>query len=482
MNDANGVVMSRTWCDATRKKNCNACLVPMVVLALCASVPNAHAQVPQAATQESERSAQGQVPSPSSRPPLPNRLNEVLPGWIRTRGEFRDRMEGPAGAGFTRGRDDLYWLNRFRFNLAIQPTRFLSFQVQAQDARVAKKTVGPVAPPFRDVFDLRLAYADIGNAQNSPLLVRVGRQELVFGEQRLVGHVSWLNTARTFDGARVTFRGSRFQVDGFGSSVVAIRDGEFNRSEFGSSRFFGVYGSTAAVVPDSAVDPYVFYRFAQNLPSELGPVGDLRAATIGVRWVGKLSARLDYGIELALQTGSLGPDDVRAWAGHWQIRQTVVTKYALRLVEEYNFASGDSNPADGRRETFDQLYPTPHDKYGLADQVGWRNIHHLRTGLEVTPVTNLTLTTNYHSWWLADARDAFYGAGSAVVARVPGGAAHRHVGQEVDAQAFFTVSPQIQLASGYAYIFPGKFLDEATPGAAYSYPYVMVTYVFLAEK
>jgi hypothetical protein len=31
-------------------------------------------------------------------------------------------------------------------------------------------------------------------------------------------------------------------------------------------------------------------------------------------------------------------------------------------------------------------------------------------------------------------------------------------------------------------VFPGKFLQEVTPGAAYSYPYVMVTYVFLAEK
>ena len=31
-------------------------------------------------------------------------------------------------------------------------------------------------------------------------------------------------------------------------------------------------------------------------------------------------------------------------------------------------------------------------------------------------------------------------------------------------------------------MFPGAFLKEATPGADYSYPYVMVTYVFLAER
>ena len=458
-------------------------LVPVTIVALLIAVaPTQAQQAQQTATPSASTSSQASQAPPVPRPPLPNRVNEVLPEWLRVRGEFRDRMEGPAGMGFVSGRDDLYWLNRFRFNVGVQPSRLLSFQVQAQDARVAKKSVGPVGPPFRDVFDLRMAYADIGDAQKGPFLVRVGRQELVYGEQRLVGHVSWLNTARTFDGARVTVRGKKFQVDGFGSSVVAIEDEEYNQSSFGSSRFFGVYGSTTAWVPQSTVEPYVFYRFGQDQRSELGSIGDLRAATLGARWVGKLSARLDYGVEMAFQAGSLGPDEVRAWAGHWQIRETLNTKYAFRLVEEYNFASGDSNPSDGRRETFDQLYPTPHDKYGLADQVGWKNIHHVRTGVEMTPFKKLTLTGNYHSWWLASANDAFYGAGSGIVARVPGGAADRHVGQELDAQAFYSLSPQVQLAGGYAYVFPGKFLQEATPGAGYSYPYVMVTYVFLAEK
>jgi hypothetical protein len=31
-------------------------------------------------------------------------------------------------------------------------------------------------------------------------------------------------------------------------------------------------------------------------------------------------------------------------------------------------------------------------------------------------------------------------------------------------------------------MFTGAFLEQATPGASYSAPYVMVTYVFLADK
>ena len=112
-----------------------------------------------------------------------------------------------------------------------------------------------------------------------------------------------------------------------------------------------------------------------------------------------------------------------------------------RVFGEYNYASGDETPGDGLRGTFDQLYPTAHDKYGLADQVGWKNIHHLRTGLEFRPHAKLALAGGYHSFWLASATDALYNAGGTAIARIPTGAPDRHVGQELDIQATYTPSP-----------------------------------------
>jgi hypothetical protein len=173
---------------------------------------------------------------------------------------------------------------------------------------------------------------------------------------------------------------------------------------------------------------------------------------------------------------------VKAWAGHWQLRESLPGPGAVKLTGEYNYASGDEDPADGVRGTFDQLYPTPHDKYGLADQVGWKNIHHARAGFEFTPIRATPVQLNYHSWWLAETRDALYGVGSGASARVIAGAADRHVGQEIDIQVSRAITPQIQVAGGYAHIFTGAFLKQATPGASYSHPFLMVTYVFLAER
>jgi hypothetical protein len=402
-----------------------------------------------------------------------------MPSWLRLRGEFRERVEGFDNAGFTAGRDDAYFLSRLRFT-ATATGKSIAATVQLHDARVADKSVGPQGAPFKATFDLRQAVVDIGKA-TAPVAARLGRQELVFGDQRLVGHAGWLNAARSFDAARVTFKAKAAQVDVFAGSVVRILDDEFDKSGNGN-RFGGAYVSSGRLVPQGTLEPYVFYRRDTNLRSETGTFGSLDQVTTGARLVGKLPPRLDYNVEMDVQRGSLGPDAVRAWAGHWQIRETLAASATPRVTAEFNYASGDPDPTDGVRGTFDQLYPTAHDKYGLADQVGWRNIHHVRAGFELTPFKATPITVNYHSYWLAERRDALYAASGAPIARVASGAASTRVGQEIDVQVSRPLFPQLAFTAGYSHLIPGPFLKEATPGKSYRGPFAMVTYIFLAEK
>lgn len=456
-------------------------VVPRAVIAvtvLLALAPSAFPQTPLATPGAAPVPAAQASPAP--RPPFPNRLNTVLPAWLRMRGEFRERVEGFEGLGFNGSRDDLYYLSRLRINATITASKQLSFQAQLQDARVADKTVGPTGAPFRSPIDLRTAFADVGSVAG-PYTLRVGRQELVYGDQRLVGHVSWLNAARTFDGATLTLRSPRGQLDVFGTSVVRTMEGEFDKSGNGN-RFAGAYATLPVLVPAASVEPYVLWKHDRNLLSETAERGALNLTTIGLRWVGRLPAKFEYNTDTAFQAGSLAGDRARAFAGHYQLRSPALGGPAVRGIAEINYASGDRNPTDGQRGTFDQLYPTPHDKYGLADQVGWRNIRHLRAGVEATPLKGLPVQANYHSWWLDETRDGLYNAGGALLARVAGGARSSHVGQELDFQLSRALTPQLQLAAGYAHIFPGAFLAEATPGASLSHPYVMATYVFLAER
>jgi len=195
-----------------------------------ASPPTAPGTAPQPAQATPQPAAQTTPTAPATPPrlPLPNRLNTVLPAWLRVRGEFRERFEGFENLGFNSTRDDTYWLSRFRVGATVTPSKALSFQVQVQDARVGKKTVGPTGTPFRAPFDLRMAFADVGNAKG-PATIRGGRQELAYGDQRLIGHVSWLNAARVFDGARLTLRSKNVMLDTFATSVVRTLEEDFDQ-------------------------------------------------------------------------------------------------------------------------------------------------------------------------------------------------------------------------------------------------------------
>ncbi|MBI4456718.1 MAG: alginate export family protein [Acidobacteria bacterium] len=409
---------------------------------------------------------------------LSDALNKNLPRWLRFTGEYRSRLEGFTGGGFHTDNEDFYLLHRLRLNMSIQPIGWLKFYFQGQDARVFSKNSAPYGPPFQDIMDLRMAYVELGDVEKRATGFRVGRQELLFGERRLVGHGGWLNTARSFDAVRATVHHNGYRVDAFATSVVNIRDGKFNESAAGDN-LHGLYGAIDHLVPKAVLEPYVLWRLAPRLKTELGTMANLDLKTFGFRYVGKLPANFDYNTEVARQIGSVGTDDIGAWAGHWLIGCTVTrAPYQPRLIIEYNYASGDRAPLDGKRGTFDQLYPTAHDKYGLADQVGWRNIHHVRSGFEFRPNPKWLMMGNYHSWWLASARDGLYNAGGVLIAQVADGSAGRHVGQELDFQAVYSLQKQIQVSGGYAYLFPGNFLQKATPGKPYHFPYLMLNYVF----
>lgn len=387
-------------------------------------------------------------------------VNAELPKWLRFGGEYRARLEGFTNLGFRPNSQDHYLLNRVRLNLKIEPVDWMRFVFQAQDSRVFANGAVPDAPPYKDSIGLRMGYLELGDPESRPLSLRAGRQELAFGEQRLVGHTSWNNVGRTFDAVRATLRWRHYRVDAFASSVVNVRDGEFNRPVTGNN-FHGLYATSGKLVPRSTVDAYLLWRVAPGLDFK----------TIGTRWAGKPGAGFDYGVEMAAQTG-----DVRAWAGHWLAGYTLSAAAKPRLIAEYNYATGDDNPNDNRRRTFDTLYPTPHDKHGLTDQVGWRNIHHLRFGVELKPHPKWTAATNFHDWRLATTRDALYNAVGVPIARVPGGDAPSHVGSEVNVQAIWNATPRITLGAGLGHIFPGGFLKRATPGRGYTFPYVMLTY------
>jgi hypothetical protein len=405
-------------------------------------------------------------------------LNRTLPAWINFSGDERLRLEGFSGGGFRPSNDDLYLLSRFRFSTTLRPAGWWKIVAQTQDARVWWENQKPYGPPHQDTWDLRQAYAELGDPDKNPVALRVGRQEISLGGERLVGVSQWQNVGRSFDAARLLVHYKKLSLTAFAASVVVLHDGEVGSVTPGNN-LHGLYASVANWIPNSTLEPYFMWRLQPNVKSELGPLGHLDMKISGARWLGKIRA-LDYNTSIVIERGSASTDQVDAWAGHWLLGYSLPNVAgSLRLVAEYNYATGDGNPHDGRVNTFQLLYPTAHDRHGLSDQVGWRNIHHLRGTVEIKPRPKWTLTPSYNAFWLADARDALYNSqGNVVVPRVADGAAGRWVGQELDIAAAYSISRATQIGAGFAHILPGTFLRLTTPGHAYNYPYLQITTKF----
>jgi hypothetical protein len=388
-----------------------------------------------------------------------------LPKWLTLGAETRLRWEGFSGQNFDPDRNDHYLLTRVRLNVGLKPTPWLQLFAQAQDAHVAWNELIPHAPPFESRFDLRQAWFELGRT-DSVFQLRAGRQEIIFGDQRLVGAADWGNVGRVFDAIRVNSRLGKTRATVFSSSVVIPDDLAFDHHVQGNN----LHGAwLTRDVRWLRLEPFAFWHVGGGTRSETGRIGRFDLWTWGVQAAGKPSAHLELGTDLARQQGTVVERGASAWAGFWW------AKYRFLRVD-YNYATGDRDPRDGRRQTFTLIYPTPHDKYGLADQVGWRNIHHVAIIAEHKPSAKWTLQAKFHSWWLASATDALYNAGGQLLLRDATGRSGRFVGNEVDGQFFWNANPYTRVGGGLGYLIPGEFIRNTSPGSRYLFPYVSLQF------
>ncbi|MCP5109558.1 MAG: alginate export family protein, partial [bacterium] len=247
-----------------------------------------------------------------------------LPSWLRLGMELRGRVESVTGLGFERGADDAYYLHRLRLNAAVEPTDWLRFAVEVQDSRAGARRT-PVPGGVENTFDVRGASVELGRVGEPGWALRVGRQTLRYGNERLVGRADWGNVGRRFDAARLTYQSKRAKLDWFAATLApSIRDG-FDRFET-DQRLFGFYAAFPELFAGAELQPFAFMKRAPGV--------DVVAS--GARVVGKLPAKFDYSGEAVFETGDVLGEDLRAWAGYAIIGRTVGGgKRAPRVYAEY---------------------------------------------------------------------------------------------------------------------------------------------------
>ena len=366
--------------------------------------------------------------------------------------------------------DDSLHMLRNRLNLDIAylsdtgATPFHVF-VEGQEAHTfAQSDVNQTALFVNDI-DLRQLFAEFKSPwKKAPVTVKVGRQELNYGDQRFVGPLDWTNTARVFDALKLVYTlNPQWIVDVFASRVVKVEKEKWDQAQNGDN-FYGIYLSTKPFRKsmDQVLDTFLFIRnnTDRTVTGERTlERGELKEYTFGNRFKGK-KYDWDYGTEYAIQTGSRAHDDIQAWAFHQELGYTFSkSPWTPRLYGEYNHASGDRNPTDGKSQTFDNLFPTNHNKYGFMDLVSLKNMNDYMIGTSVKPHERLLLSADFH-WFVLDAKESAWFNASGGVFRAANVNADTQLGEELDLLATYKLSQHVNLMLGYSHFFAGPFAKD----------------------
>jgi hypothetical protein len=381
--------------------------------------------------------------------------------------EIRSRYENRDNDDFNDATNNSvdYTFLRTRLNVGIEATDDVNAFIQIQDSRIYGDEFSEAADTQN--VDLHLGYVDLLKFAGQPVTLRVGRQKLSYGDQRLIGGFEWNNVGRAHDGIKAMIKpADNFQIDLFATKVQ-----EFDNIIAGD-RDQNFYGAYAMLKPGKqTVDGYLLYLEA-NDPSLLNPRGtsftstdddDLHIWTVGTRMKGPIAGEndLDYGFEGAYQFGESAGLDIKAFALHAEAGVALPLFQKSRLSIEGNYATGDDNSSDKDFETFSNLFHTNHMHYGYMDRVAWMNAKNFAIKLDSKITEKLSTKLHFWDFRLAEEQDALYNAGGGTIISASAANKKDEVGNEVDLIVNYKYNKVIGFQFGYSHFFIGDAVEEA---------------------
>jgi hypothetical protein len=378
------------------------------------------------------------------------RMNLNCLATIDVGGQYRMRHHSERnfrGLGLT-GVDDDFLLHRTRLYGNAEVGDYFRFYGEMIDAESNYENFAPRAIEVNrsDVQNLFVDARLLENESGS-LSARVGRQELLYGEQRTISPLDWANTRRTFEGAKLFWVGEDWNIDAFYTRPVITDPHNFDSPDY-SQEFMGVY-ATLKAVEDQTVD---FYYIGYNTPAFKFDTWGTRYFATREQWM--------FEVEGAAQTGDFSGLDHLTGATTIGVGRNLDDGFDWSPVlwTYYDYAGGDNTLGNG----YHHLFPLSHRYLGFMDLFGRRNIESFNAQLTLQPHERVKLLAWYHYLWLENRNDTPYNVNMTAFnpANTP---ADSELGHEIDLLMTLTLHPRANLQVGYSHFFAGEYY-ELTPG------------------
>jgi len=391
-------------------------------------------------------------------------------------GDLRWRYEYRNNADFLETSNDAsnFHLGRARIGVQAQAMSNTWGLIQFQDSRYWGEELNAAGQyPFTTydgsarTFDVHQAFMQIDHLWGSDFSVKLGRQELSYGDERLIGADEWNNIGQSFDGGKVMFTSQRFDFDVFYTAHVPFYPMFSTLNPFvppgaggnnGNITFSGFYGS-AKPIEELTWDGYLLLLYDGNTAPDKSWIW-----TIGTRATGVVAEQFDYNGEFAFQFGNFNTLDQSAFAMALKGGYTFPTSVEPRVGLSFAFASGDDGTDPTESHTFFSLFPSPHGKFGKMDYQDWSNMVNLGLHGSVKPASPFKLKGGLNFFWLEEDADFWYQP-YGFVFDAPGawggaGDDSKSIGTEFDVGVHYDYNAAVGFDAGFSHFFGGERLEQ----------------------
>ncbi len=389
---------------------------------------------------------------------------------------------GEANDGFLLGRFRVgfdYWYSpKFHLSLWMQDSRV--WDSEMSDKAFYKSNFNREHNPNKDYFELWNSYIEIISPFDLPVSLKIGRQRIYYGDKRIFGPGEWGNTGRwIWDAVKISFKfNKRFFDVYYGRTEIHDPD-SFSLNHRHGYESFGFYSHFPIFSDLIVFEPFSMTKrdSHKRYKSETGKFGDLDSYYLGFRSYIKNLKGIKCDFTYIIQRGDYSKDDIDAYGYHFLIGyKFYFFPWKPEISVEYSYASGDSDPNDGKHKTFDSAFGARDKMYGRINLFQWMNLKDKQINLKWYPAFWISFITEFHKFYLAEKKDAWYL--NAKLYRDPKGNSGDEVGKELDIIAKINLWKNNKIQIGYGHFWPDEFAKKLASKKQADWVFFLISYKF----
>ena len=376
--------------------------------------------------------------------------------------------------------DNGYYLNRLIGHADFHLGPSVRIFTELQSGLEFGRNGGPRPAIDEDKLDVSQLFLELGSSTHQhrvPIAVRVGRQDLNYGDGSLVS-IRDLNVRRPFDGIKLILRPQDWRIDVFAAKPVVTSPGFFDDAPDHTQTFWGIWATD--MKEQSFVRQLDFYyllldrknaQFDQRIARE-------RRNTLGVR-AHETASKLTFLQEGDLQFGSFGSGRLLAWKFADGVSYSLPQIRYHPVVElQGAISTGDENPQNADLQTFYPLFPSGLYYGYMVFTSGSLNAIVAHPSLAMQLSKGLSLGADSFFLWRQRTTDGLYSQ-AGMFLRTGQASQSRYVGATQDLTIAWDVDRHTTVRFLAAYYEVGPYLRETQPlGKDTAYFSVIANYKF----